>query len=194
MKYWAPRIAIVLLLLVIGVLVIIFRDDVSQGLQNFATWIQKHKILGPIILLVAYIIATVAFIPGTILTLGAGWAFQQAYQSTWIAVLVGSLSVWIGAEIGSCAAFLLGKFVLRDLSERLAAKYKVTKALDQAIQTEGLKLVLMLRLCPLVPFNAFNYAMGITAVKFWDYAIGGIGMIPGTVLYVFVGTTLGSIT
>ena len=75
MKYWAPRIAIVLLLLVIGVLVIIFRDDVSQGLQDFATWIQKHKILGPVILLVAYIIATVAFIPGTILTLGAGWAF-----------------------------------------------------------------------------------------------------------------------
>ena len=52
----------------------------------------------------------------------------------------------------------------------------------------------MLRLCPLVPFNAFNYAMGITAVKFWDYAIGGVGMIPGTVLYVFIGTTLGSIT
>ena len=64
-----------LLLLVIGLLVIIFRDVVSQGLQNFATWIQKHKILGPVILLVAYIIATVAFIPGTILTLGAGWAF-----------------------------------------------------------------------------------------------------------------------
>ena len=55
-------------------------------------------------------------------------------------------------------------------------------------------MVLMLRLCPLVPFNAFNYAMGITAVKFWDYAIGGVGMIPGTVLYVFIGTTLGSIT
>ena len=75
MKYWAPRIAIVLLLLVIGVLVIVFREDVSEGLQNFATWIQKHKVLGPVILLVAYIIATVAFIPGTILTLGAGWAF-----------------------------------------------------------------------------------------------------------------------
>ena len=144
--------------------------------------------------MLAYIIATVAFIPGTILTLGAGWAFQQAYEVTWIAVLVGSLSVWIGAEIGSCVAFLLGKFVLRDLSERLASKYKVGKAIDYAIRQEGLKVVLMLRLCPLVPFNAFNYAIGITAVKFWDFAIGGVGMIPATVLYVFVGTTLGSIT
>ena len=138
--------------------------------------------------------ATIAFIPGTILTLGAGWAFQQAYQSTWIAILVGSTCVWVGAEIGSCIAFILGKFVLRELSEGLANKYKVTKALDKAIKTEGLKFVLLLRLCPLVPFNAFNYAMGITAVSFVHYALGGLGMIPGTVVYVFIGTTLGSIT
>ena len=104
------------------------------------------------------------------------------------------MSVWIGAEIGSCIAFLLGKFVLRELSEGLASKYKVTKALDKAIRTEGLKFVLLLRLCPLVPFNAFNYAMGITAVSFFHFALGGVGMIPGTIVYVFVGTTLGSIT
>ena len=109
-------------------------------------------------------------------------------------MLVGTTSVWIGAEIGSCIAFLLGKFVLRELSESLASKYKVTKALDKAIKTEGLKFVLLLRLCPLVPFNAFNYAMGITAVQFIHYALGGLGMLPGTILYVFVGTTLGSIT
>lgn len=107
---------------------------------------------------------------------------------------MGSTCVWVGAEIGSCIAFILGKFVLRELSQSLANKYKVTKALDKAIQTEGLKFVLLLRLCPLVPFNAFNYAMGITAVSFFDYAIGGFGMIPGTIVYVFIGTTLGSIT
>lgn len=70
----------------------------------------------------------------------------------------------------------------------------MTKALDKAIKTEGLKFVLLLRLCPLVPYNAFNYAMGITAVSFFDYAVGGLGMIPGTIVYVFIGTTLGSIT
>ena len=128
------------------------------------------------------------------MTLGAGWAFYQAYNSTWIALVVGTISVWIGAEIGSCIAFLLGKFVFRSLAESLATKYKVTKALDKAIRTEGLKFVLLLRLCPLVPFNAFNYLMGVTAVSFWDYAIGGLGMLPGTMVYVFVGTTLGSIT
>ena len=171
-----------------------FRDKISEGLTSFADWIRSHKFLGPILLILGYIVATVAFIPGTILTLGAGWAFQQAYSNTFIAVLIGTLSVWIGAEIGSCIAFLLGKFVLRELSEGLASKYKVTKALDKAIRTEGLKFVLLLRLCPLVPFNAFNYAMGITAVSFFHFALGGVGMIPGTIVYVFVGTTLGSIT
>ena len=66
-------------------------------------------------------------------------------------------------------------------------------ALDKAMNTEGLKFVFLLRLCPLVPFNVFNYTMGITGVKFWDYAGGGLGMIPGTIVYVFLGTTISNI-
>ena len=109
-----------MILIVAIVLSIVYRDKISEVLQSFTDWIRKHKALGPIVLLLVYIVTTIAFIPGSILTLGAGWAFQQAYNSTWLAILVGSASVWIGAEIGSCIAFLLGKFVLRDLSERLA--------------------------------------------------------------------------
>ena len=90
-------------------------------------------------------------------------------------------------------AFFLGKYVFRKKSEEIAARYRVLSALDKAFQTEGLKVVLLLRLCPLVPFNAFNYVMGITAVSFFAYALGGIGMLPGTIVYVFVGTTIGSI-
>jgi len=185
---------IIALLVLAIILAFIFRAQVSEGLQSFATWISNHKVTGPLLLMLAYIITTVAFIPGSILTLGAGWAFKLAYSSTWVAVVVGTLSVWIGAEIGSCIAFLLGRFVFREQAEKLAEKYKITKALDKAIKTEGLKFVLLLRLCPLVPFNAFNYLMGVTGVSFVNYAIGGVGMIPGTIVYVFVGSTLGSIT
>ena len=141
-----------------------------------------------------YIVCTVAFIPGSILTVGAGWAFQLAYQSTWLALLVGTISVFVGAMVGSTLAFLLGKYIFRESTERLAQKYKVTKALDHSITTEGLKFVFLLRLCPLIPFNAFNYIMGITAVSLFDYVVGGFGMLPGTIAYVFIGTTVGSLT
>ena len=90
-------------------------------------------------------------------------------------------------------AFVLGKYVFRSKSEQLAAKYRLLSALDKAFKTEGLKIVLLLRLCPLVPCSIFNYVMGITAVSFFDFAVGGLGMLPGALVYVFVGTTIGSI-
>ena len=69
----------------------------------------------------------------------------------------------------------------------------MTKALDKAISTEGLKVVFLLRMCPLVPFTYFNYVMGITSVSFVHYAVGTIGILPGSIVYVFIGTTIGSI-
>ena len=67
------------------------------------------------------------------------------------------------------------------------------EAIDKAIHKEGLKLVLLLRLCPVMPFNAMNYLMGITSVEAKDYIIGCVGMIPGTLVFVFIGTTISDI-
>ena len=88
---------------------------------------------------------------------------------------------------------LLGRYLFRDSAKKMAQKYRVINAIDKVMEKEGLKFTLLLRLCPLIPFNAFNYVMGVTAVTFKDYAIGGVGMIPGTIVYVFVGTTIGNI-
>ena len=101
--------------------------------------------------------------------------------------------MWIGAWIGSNLAMLLGRYLFRDSAKKMAQKYRVINAIDKVMEKEGLKFTLLLRLCPLIPFNAFNYVMGVTAVTFKDYAIGGVGMIPGTIVYVFVGTTIGNI-
>ena len=67
-------------------------------------------------------------------------------------------------------------------------------AIDKVLEKEGLKFTFLLRLCPLIPFNAFNYIMGVTSVTFKAYALAGLGMIPGTIVYVFVGTTIGNIS
>ena len=62
------------------------------------------------------------------------------------------------------------------------------------MKDEGLKLIVLLRLCPLIPYNMLNYLMGITDISFKDYMIGNLGMLPGCIVYVFIGTTLSSIT
>jgi uncharacterized membrane protein YdjX (TVP38/TMEM64 family) len=66
-------------------------------------------------------------------------------------------------------------------------------AIDKAIHSEGLKLVILLRLCPVIPFNVLNYLLGITSVEAKHYIIGMVGMLPGTLVYVFIGTTISDI-
>ena len=61
------------------------------------------------------------------------------------------------------------------------------------MEENGFKFTLLMRLCPLIPYNAYNYILGVTSVKFVDFALGGFGMIPGALVYVFIGTTIGSI-
>lgn len=110
------------------------------------------------------------------------------------AILVGTACVWVGASVGATLAFLLARYVLRKIVHEKSQKYRIFSAIDTATETEGLKLTLMLRLSPVIPFNALNYFMGITGVKFKDYVIGNIGMIPGTAVYVYFGTSISSLT
>ena len=175
-------------------LVIIFRNEVSDVIQDFLEWYRENPALGTFCLALIYIVATLCFIPGSLLTLGAGVALQAAFDNTALAVLVGSIGVFTGAWIGSCLAMLLGRYLFRTQASKAAKKYKLMNAIERVLEKEGLKFTLLLRLCPLIPFNAFNYIMGVTSVQFKAYAIGGVGMIPGTIVYVFVGTTIGNIS
>jgi len=146
------------------------------------------------LLAIAYVFAAVLFFPGSILTLGAGFAFKQAYGSAWQAVLIGTAAVWIGASVGAAVAMILGRFVLKDWVTQKSEKFPILKAIQAAIRQEGLKLIFLLRLCPVIPFNFLNYMMGITEIKLSHFCIGSIGMLPGTIVYVFIGTTISSIT
>lgn len=98
---------------------------------------KENPVLAPVILILVYMVATVLFVPGLILTIGAGSAFYFAYgDSIWAAVLIGSLAVWVGAEIGSILAFLLGRFVFRSAMEKKAAKYQTFVAIQEALKTD----------------------------------------------------------
>lgn len=153
-------------------------------LRDALQWIDSLGATGAIAFILLYIIATVAFFPGSILTLGAGVVFG---------VVMGSLYVFIGATLGATAAFLVGRYLARGWVAKKIEGNSKFKAIDRAVGQEGLKIVLLTRLSPIFPFNLLNYAFGITGVSLKDYVIGSVGMIPGTIMYVYIGSLAGSI-
>ncbi|MCU0565273.1 MAG: TVP38/TMEM64 family protein [Oculatellaceae cyanobacterium Prado106] len=151
-----------------------------QGLLRDAlAGIQGLGAVGAIAFIALYILATVAFLPGSILTLGAGVVFG---------VVQGSIYVFIGATLGATLAFLVGRYLARGwISQKIAGNQKF-RAIDEAVGREGFKIVLLTRLSPIFPFNLLNYALGVTKVSLKDYFLGCVGMIPGTVMYVYIGS------
>jgi uncharacterized membrane protein YdjX (TVP38/TMEM64 family) len=153
-------------------------------LRDALQWIDSLGSVGAIAFIAIYIIATIAFFPGSILTLGAGVVFG---------VVGGAIYVFIGATLGATAAFLVGRYLARGWVARKIADNPKFAAIDSAVGKEGLKIVLLTRLSPIFPFNLLNYAFGITGVSLKDYFIGSVGMIPGTILYVYIGSLAGNL-
>lgn len=157
---------------------------VHEYLRTALQWVQDIGPTGVAIFILIYILATVLFIPGSLLTLGAGVLFG---------VIAGSIYVLIGATIGAICAFLVGRYLARYWVEKQIEGNPKFKAIDNAVAREGLKIVILTRLSPIFPFNLLNYAFGITQVSLKDYAIGSIGMIPGTIMYVYIGSLAGNL-
>lgn len=153
-------------------------------LKNSLGWIESLGSIGAIVFIGIYIIATIVFLPAFILTLGAGVLFG---------VWLGSIYVFIGATLGSIAAFLGGRYLARDWVAKKIAGNDQFSSIDRAVGKEGLKIVLLTRLSPAFPFNLLNYAFGVTGVSAKDYIIGSIGMIPGTIMFVYIGSLAGSL-
>lgn len=130
-----------------------------------------------------YVLACVAFLPGSVLTLGAGAAF-----GLW----KGFLLVSAGSTIGACAAFLVGRYLLRDWVSRKLSAVPAFAAVAGAVCQEGWKVVFLTRLSPVLPFNLLNYGYGLTTVGLAEYALASwLGMMPGTFLYVYLGAAAG---
>ena len=175
-----PVLKIIAAVVLLGAIILLSRVlPVQEWLENFSQWVDRLGYSGYLVFYAVYVLATVLFLPGSVLTIGAGLLFG---------VIGGSLAVSAASTTGAAFCFLIGRYVARDrLAERLGRDPRF-KAVDAAIGREGGKIVLLLRLSPVFPFNALNYLLGLTAVKFWHYvAASWLGMMPGTVLYVYLG-------
>ncbi len=149
-------------------------------LKEALDWISRLGPWGPVIFIGVYVLATVLFIPGSVLTLGAGALFGVA---------LGSVCVSVSATLGATAAFLVGRYLARDAVARKVESNERFAAIDRAVADEGWKIVLLTRLSPIFPFTLLNYAFGLTRIPLSHYLLASwVGMIPGTVMYVYLGS------
>lgn len=152
---------------------------VRESWVALLAWIAERGAWAGAILALAWIPAAILLVPGTVLTLGTGFL---------LGLERGLAVVSIGSTAGATAAFLVGRTLGRDWVRRRIGERRTFAGVDRAIEREGLRVVLLLRLSPLVPFNALNYALALTGVRLRDYVFGSwVGMLPGTLLYVWLG-------
>ena len=159
--------------------------DLQNRLRELLAWVQGQGGIGVLVFVGVYIIATVLFIPGSILTLGAGFVFG---------VVEGVLYVSVGSTLGATLAFLVGRYVARGwVSKKIAGSPRFA-SIDNAVAQEGWQIVGLTRLSPIFPFNLLNYGYGLTGVGLPSYMLASwIGMLPGTLMYVYIGCLAGSL-
>ena len=172
--------ALILLLFLILAIYIVRFTSVKAFLTREALndFLNAAGFWAPLLFIFVYAAGVCLFVPGTLLTaLGAA-----IFGSYW-----GFLYVWVGAMVGSSAAFWIGRTLGRDFAASVIGDR--LKKYDDAIERNGFAAVLYLRLV-YFPFTALNFGMGLTKVRFWDYFAGtGLGILVGTFIFTFfIGT------
>lgn len=166
------------------VALVLLGREAGGYVPRFAQWVDELGLWGPAVFVVGYAVAVVAFVPGSILTLAAGAIFG---------VMEGTVLVLVGATLGSTGAFVVSRYFARGAVARKVEGDRRFAAIDRAIEREGRRIVFLLRLSPIFPFNLLNYALGLTRVRLADYIVASFGMLPGTLLYVYSGKVAGEL-
>jgi uncharacterized membrane protein YdjX (TVP38/TMEM64 family) len=163
---------------------VVFGRELGGYVPRFAAWVDELGVWGPVAFVAGYALAVVAFAPGSLLTLAAGAIFGLG---------AGTAYTFVAATLGACAAFLVARHAARSWIEHRLAGNPRFAVIDRAIGEQGRKIVFLLRLSPVFPFNLLNYGLGLTRVRFVDYLVASVGMLPGTLLYVYYGKLAGDV-
>ncbi len=153
-----------------------------DGLGRLRAWIDGFGAAAPLVFIAIYAAATVAFLPGTPLSLLAGLVFGPVFGTLWAV---------IGATIGATLAFLIGRYAARGLVEAWTADNERVRKLDEGVERQGWRMLLVTRLVPAFPFNLQNYAYGLTKIGLGTYVLlTAVCIIPGAAVYTFAGGSL----
>jgi uncharacterized membrane protein YdjX (TVP38/TMEM64 family) len=154
-------------------------------LEQILNGVASLGFFAPVEFIPIYMIGTALFVPTAVLTLAAGALFG---------VPVGFVVALIASLSASSGGFLAGRYLSRGwILEKIASNEKI-RAIDDAVSRKGWKLVLFLRFSAIVPFTILNYGLGLSNISFKDYFSASlIGSVPGTLLYVYLGSLAGKL-
>jgi uncharacterized membrane protein YdjX (TVP38/TMEM64 family) len=170
--------------LILVVALVLLGRQLGGLVPRFAEWVDGLGFWGPVVFIAGYVVTAIAFVPGALMSLAAGAIFG---------LLRGSVYVLTGATLGSAAAFLIARYLAREaVAARIGGNARFA-AIDRAVGARGLRIMLLMRLSPVFPYNLLNYSLGLTTVRFSDYVLASIGMLPGTVLYTYYGVLAGDV-
>ena len=180
------RLLAVLAIVAVAVAMFFLRDQLPEYVRVFRAWVEDVGFYGPVVVAAFYVVSCVLFIPGSLVTIVAGLLFG---------VVLGTVTVSIGSVAGASAAFMVGRYLARDAIEAKVANNAMFQTIAGAVEKKGFLIVLLTRLSPVFPFNLLNYAFGLTRVSFGHYFFASwIGMFPATVLYVYLGSVVKSLS
>ena len=168
--------AAILAVLAAGItLAVVYRDAINVA--QLTEWVEAAGIWAPLVFILAYMVATVFFLPGLVFTIAGGALFGPVW---------GTLINLTGATLGAVVAFLVSRYVAGDWVRQKTGG-RLQKIMD-GVADEGWRFVAFVRLVPLFPFNMLNYALGLTPIRLSHYAIATfVFMLPGGAAYTYVG-------
>jgi uncharacterized membrane protein YdjX (TVP38/TMEM64 family) len=163
---------------------LLFGREVAARLPAFVAWVQALGVWGPLAFVIGYGVAALVLAPAVLLTMSAGvlWGFRE-----------GVIYASIGAAFGATLAFFAARYVVRQFVEAYVSRHPRFAAIDRAVEAEGVRLVFLLRISPLVPYVLLNYVLGISRIGFRAYILGWTGLVPLIAGYVYAGKAAGDL-
>lgn len=178
---WQKYKRLVIGIAVLSGLILVMRQVTLPDCATIQARIEEMGILAPLGFFFLYVLSTVAFIPGLVVTLMAGLAFGPWW---------GTAIVSVSSTFGATLAFLVARYLAKDAVEGMLSKQAWFEKFKGGLEESGFNFVVFVRLVPLFPFNGLNYACGLVPLKLRDYVLGSaLGMLPGTFAYVYLGAT-----
>ena len=182
------RNSIIKILIAVGIVAVVYlvlrhygiTDDIRlENVPKIKTWVTSFGRIAPLVYMGLYLVSTVFFLPGTPVTVLAGFIFGPLWG-----VFYASVASIISVSI----AFLIARYVARDLVEGWVKDNAQFRKIDEQVEEQGWRILMFTRLVPIFPFNLQNYAYGLTSIRFSTFVlVSAIFMLPGTAVFVQFG-------